>query len=521
MSSATSTATGTGSSPRPESPGAPAADGLTQVLCFAAAIGIGGSILIMIVASAVKYSPAIPPPPWQSGPPLLELVGRLPVTTTYAALWIAVVLGAVGVMAGLAAVGRGARFPARALITTALIITALFAVLPPSGSTDTLSYATFGRIEAVGHNPYVMTPNMLKRTGDPIGELAPLIWKRHGSVYGPLATIEETAAAELGGTSGPQIVFWLKLWNAIVFAGVVIGLDRMLRSDPARRARAHLLWSLNPLLIWGIVASGHLQGMATAAAFFGLAMLRIRRSQDGATAGPGVLTAVAAGALVGVATDLLLYYIILGLALAWALRRSAVALLAGGVSLGVVVLLPYLSLGSPSIHALLSRGDKATAFNFYQLFSRPLRHELPASLTLIVMLACALLALLLLARLPDAVPDLPAIQPALAVGVAFLLLWYYALPWYDAMIIPFMALYVASRLDYLVIVQLAASAFAMMPGGTPYEPPLGWLRTFAHADWFVWTPLILLGCVAAAVVLALSGAWKAALPARRVEVKPA
>jgi hypothetical protein len=521
VSSATSTAAGTGSSPRPGQPAVPAPDGATRALSFAAAIGIGGSLLIMLVASAVKYSPAIPPPPWQSGPPLLELVGKLPVATTYAALWIAVVLGAAGVMAGLAALARGARFPARPLITAALIVTALFAVLPPSGSTDTLSYATFGRIEVTGHNPYVMTPNMLKRTGDPIGRLAPLIWKRHGSVYGPLATMEETGAAELGGTSGPQIVFWLKLWNAIVFAGVVIGLDRMVRSDPARRARAHLLWSLNPLVLWGIVASGHVQGMATAAAFFGLALLRIGRTQDGGSAEPGVLAAVAAGALVGVASDLLLYYVILGLALAWALRRSAAALFAGCASLGVVLVLPYLALGSPSIHALSSRGNKATAFNFYQLFSRPLRHELPANLELLVLLGCAVLALLLLVRLPDAVPDLPAVQPALAVGVAFLLLWFYALPWYDAMIIPFLALYVASRLDYLVLVQLAAASFAMMPGGTPYEPPLGWLRTFSHADWFVWTPVILLGCVAAVIVLALSGAWKAALPARRVEVKPA
>jgi len=295
----------------------------------------------------------------------------------------------------------------------------------------------------------------------------------------------------------------------------------MLRKDQARRIRAHLLWSLNPLLIWGIVASGHLQGMATAAAFFGLAMLRVRRTQDGAASEPSVLAAVAAGALVGVAADMLLYYIILGAALVWALRRSAAARLAGGVSLGAVVLLPYLALGSPSIHALLSRGNKATAFNFYQLFSRPLRHELPPSLELLVAAGCVALALLLLVRLPDAVPDLRAVQPALAVGVAFLLLWFYALPWYDAMIIPFMALYVASRLDYLVIVQLAAAAFAMMPGGTPYEPPMGWLRTLSHADWFVWTPLILLGCVAAVIVLALSGAWKAALPAGRVEVKPA
>jgi hypothetical protein len=38
-----------------------------------------------------------------------------------------------------------------------------------------------------------------------------------------------------------------------VFLGVAYGLDRMLRSDPARRVRAHLLWTVNPLLLWGVV----------------------------------------------------------------------------------------------------------------------------------------------------------------------------------------------------------------------------------------------------------------------------
>ena len=506
MSSATSAATSTGS-PRPELPAADARARLTQALSWAAAAGIGSAILIMIVASAVRYSPAVPPPPWASGLPLLYVAGHLPVAATYAALWAAVALGGGGVIAGLAAVARGARFPAGLLLGAALVTVAVLAVLPPAGSTDSLSYATFGRIAAEGHNPYVMTPYQLDRTGDPVGRLAVLIWGHRGSVYGPLATWEERAAAGLGGASAARIVFWLKLWNAIVYLGVVFGLDRMLRSDPARRARAHLLWSVNPLVLWGVVAAGHLQGMATAASFFGLAMLRRKRAQTDSGPGPGLVSALAAGVLVGVAADLLLYYLILGLALAWALRRSPAALTAAMAGMGAVVAVPYLSLGSPSLHALLTRGGKASADNFYQLFSSSFQHELPMSAELLVMLACAVLAVALLARLPDAAGDLPAIQPALAVGVAWLFLWYYQLPWYDTMIIALLALYPASRLDYVVMVQLAAGSFAMMPGGNPFEPPLGWLRTFSHAIWFAWAPLVLLAAVAAVVLLCVSRAW--------------
>lgn len=521
MSSAATAATGTGS-PRPQQPAAADGARLTRALAWAAAIGIGSSILIMIAASAVRHSPAVPLMPWPPGWPPVELGGRLPVTATYAALWAAAVLGGGGVIAGLAAVARGARFPARLLITAAFVVVAAFAMLPPAGSTDTLNYATFGRIAVLGHNPYVMTPNQLERTGDPIGDLATQIWRRHGSLYGPLATAEQRAAAELGGTSPARIIFWLKLWNAIIFLGVVVGLDRMLRSDPARRARAHLLWSLNPLVLWGLMASGHLDAFAAAAGFFGLAIVRCRRAgpQPGsppgsppgpaepARRGPEPLVALAAGLLVGVAADFMLTYLLLALALAWGLRRWPAALLSAGAGLAVAVVPAYLWVGSPLVHSLLLRRGKVSADNFYQLFSTAYRHPLPPSADLAVVLVFAAMALLLLWRLPDAVPDLPALQPALAIGIAWLLVWYYQLPWYDVMIIALLALYPGSRLDYVMMVQLTAGTVAMMPGGSPLEPPLGWLRTFSHEIWFTWTPIVLLGCVAAVIALCLTGAWK-------------
>jgi hypothetical protein len=520
MSSVTRPATGT-DAPRPDQAAAARRARQARVLAWAAAAGIGSSILIMIVASAVRHSPGVPLMPWPPGWPPLELAGHLPVAATYAALWAAVILGGGGVIAGLAAVARGARVPARLLITAAIVAVAAFAMLPPSGSTDALNYATFGRIAVLGHNPYVMTPSELERTGDPIGRLAPQIWHRHGSLYGPLATAEQWAAAELGGTSPARIIFWLKLWNAIIFLSVVAGLDRMLRSDPARRARAHLLWSLNPLVLWGLVASGHLDVFAAAASFFGLAMVRSRQagpepgSAEPRRQGPGPLVALAAGALVGVAADFMLTYLLLALALAWALRRWPAALLSAAAGFCVVFVPGYLWVGRPLLHNLLLRRGKLSADSFYQLLSSAYKTHLPSGPDVVVVLLFAALAGALLWRLPDAVPDLPAIQPALAIAIAWLFVWYYQLPWYDVMIIGLLALYPASRLDYVVMIQLTAGSFVMMPGGTGLEPPLGWLRTFAHAVWFAWVPLVLIGCVVAVVVLCVTQSWNIGPPLRR------
>ena len=120
----------------------------------------------------------------------------------------------------------------------------------------------------------------------------------------------------------------------------------------------------------------------------------------------------------------------------------------------------------------------------------------------------------LLSTADDSKLDLPAVQPALAIAIAWLFIWYYQLPWYDTMIIALLALYPASRLDYVVTVQLTAGTFAAMPGGSTFEPPLGWLRTFSHAAWFGAVPLVLLAAAAAVLALCVSGAWKVGPPLR-------
>src|SRR5579864_4660683 len=132
-------------------------------------------------------------------------------------------LGCAGVIAGLVAIDRGARMPVRAVVAFAFLATAAFTLLPPAGSTDSISYAVNGRTAVIGHSPYVMTPLQLERSGDLVGRQIPFAeipstWTTTVSVYGPVATGAEWAAAEFGGTSLARITFWLKLEEALAFA---------------------------------------------------------------------------------------------------------------------------------------------------------------------------------------------------------------------------------------------------------------------------------------------------------------
>jgi hypothetical protein len=127
-------------------------------------------------------------------------------------------------------------------------------------------------------------------------------------------------------------------------------------------------------------------------------------------------------------------------------------------------------------------------------------------------LAFAGLAVLMLWRLPDALPGMPAVQPALAISIAWLFIWYYQLPWYDVMAIGLLAVYPASRLDWAVLGQLTAGTLALMPGvaGSLKRLRPHWLASAASLDTFRLMPVILLTCLVALVWLSLSRAWNIA-----------
>lgn len=492
-------------SARPTPPPA-APDRFARFLAWSAMASIVSAILIMIAASVVRNGwerPRIVLP--AAGPPW-ALSAHVSLTVVTAAMWTAAVLGGGGVIAGLAAMRRGARPPGRLLLAVGLAAVAAFTVLPPTGSTDALDYAAYGRMVVLGHTPYLMTPDELRATGDPVGRAAPRTWGKDVTIYGPLATAEQWAAASLGGTSAARITFWLKLWTSIAFGAVALALDRLTRSDPARRTRAHLLWSANPLLLWGLVAAGHVDAVAAAVGFLGLTLVRRRGRADE----PGALRWLAAGLLVGLAVDLKITYVLFGVGLAWAARRSLAGWLCAGAGAAIALLPSYLWVGSPAVRALLSRDSLASIGNFYQTLVGSHQYIVPHVL-LLGGLAFAAAAALMLWRLPDGVPGLPAVQPALAVSVAWLFFWPYMFPWYDAIAICLLALYPASRLDWLAIVRLTAATFAFMPGnaGFPHEHVL---KVITSDMLYYIAPAILLAVAVTLIWLCLTRRWKMGPP---------
>ncbi|HEX6520997.1 MAG TPA: glycosyltransferase 87 family protein [Streptosporangiaceae bacterium] len=410
-----------------------------------AVAAIAVSVLIMIVISAGGPNLSVPRVYGTSGPPWWHAL-HFTATFTIICLWVAMALGAAGIIAGLAAVARGGRLPVQLLIGLGVLAAVVLTVLPPAGSTDAVSYAAYGRMALIGNNPYLMTPHQLAAIGDPVGHQAiqviPGLWKGRVSVYGPVATGAEWIAARLGGGSVAHITFWLKLIELICFAAVALVLDRMLCRDPAPRLRAHLLWTANPLVLWEIVAAGHIDGLS---AVFGLAAVIVVR-RDMALAG-----AAAAGALIGLATGVKVEYALLGLAVAWACRQSIRALAAAAAGFIVIALPAYLLPGTSAIKALVTRGPGITFDTMYQLFWRPVLgytkfdvNDVPPHLELVAYLLFAAIAVLAILRLPDRTPQFPALAPALGLSLAWLFVTAFQRPWYDVMAISLLALYTAS-----------------------------------------------------------------------------
>jgi hypothetical protein len=476
----------------------------TRLLGWLAVIGMSGSILIMIATSVVRDSWMYPPIVLPAGGAPWDLRSwHISAGVATAALWIALVAGAFGVVAALVAVQRGARPSLRTLLIAAAVAVVALTVLPPAGSTDAFDYASYGRILALGHSPYVMTPYHLRIMHNAFAKSVPATWQHYVSVYGPLATLEQFLAAKLGGANAARIAFWIKLWNSLAFASVAVIMDRLLRGDPARRLRAHLLWTINPLLLWVVVASGHLDVLAAAAGLAGVLALGV---QANAGDRPGLARVVAAGALIGVAADIKINYVLFGLGLAWALRRSF-TLLAASAGAALAVLVPsYAAFGLPAVHALAARRNGTSVDSFYNAFLiSPLKHHLGV-IAAILVVAVAVLAF---RRMPDGLASRPAAQAALMLSVAWLFFWPYQFPWYDTMVVCLLVFYPASRLDWLVLARIVAGAFPNTPGNPGRSP--GRVEAYIHHfSSRVASPMVLLAAAIGLVVLCLYGHWKMA-----------
>jgi len=476
---------------------------LTRIYAGVACAGIGGALAVMIAASLTRASWMGPPMSMpRIGPPLQLTTWRIPLDNMAVALWLSAVAGGVGVAAGLLAVRRGARPRVGLIVGTAALVVAILTVLPPVGSTDSLDYMAFGRMVVLGHSPYVMVPWNLKGAHDAVGLSIPWEWGRIPTLYGPAATVEQYVAATLGGPSAARIVFWLKLVNALAFGVVAYTADRLLRSDPAGRLRAHLLWTINPLLIWQLIAAAHLDVLAVAAGLLGLVIVGGWAAAPGSRR-PPLGRVLAGGALIGLAADVKITFLLYGLGLAWALRRSLTDCAASAAAMLAVMLPGYAWFGPPAIKAIVARGNRTTADNFYQLFGRAQHGFLMKHVAVIAAVIVVGAAIVALKHLPGRDVAQPAIYAALALSTAWLFTWQYQLPSYEAMVICLLIVVPACWLDWLVIARLVAGTVALMPGN-PTPLPSHLLSRISNDTLTLGAPIVLVTALAAMLCLCLA-----------------
>ncbi|GLY91125.1 hypothetical protein Airi02_090540 [Actinoallomurus iriomotensis] len=449
-------------------------------------IALVASVAAMCATMVLGPSDAVPF--FGSTGPFLTLHASPSHAVVTALTWFAALSAGAGTLAGLYALRRGRLAGPGRLLAAGIVTACVFALLPPAGSVDILNYAIYGRIADLGRDPYVTTPFLLARTGDRVGVLLPSGWQRVPTVYGPVTTAIQWAAAHVGAGSMARIIFLLKWANAAAFAGTAVLLDRLAGPDPVRRVRACLLWTVNPIMLFWMVGSGHADVFAVF--FLVLALWLLRRPSL-----LGILGGAAGGAAVAVKASFLFPAAAL-VAVAWfgpaRIRRSVAAVLglllvAGG---------GYLLAGPAAVHSLHTRlGRKKDRYlpvpdvilNHHGLYA-----------VWMALLAVALTAFLWWrSGLPFAVwrrvPDTGLLPVAvLAFGTTLVSPLQY--PWYDAMLLPLLAvlpLRPYARLDGPLVVRGVMLAVMTLPGvrvdGYQHLAVrwlnLVWLLVFAGAVW--------------------------------------
>ena len=124
------------------------------------------------------------------------------------------ILACLGLAGMLWAHSQGWRPNPRHLLLASAGIVAIMVCLTPVGSSDTASYAAYGRIAALGGNPYTTNPlavprRPLARTPWPSATM----WKAQPSVYGPFATVIQSFAASIGGANVATTIWVLMILN--------------------------------------------------------------------------------------------------------------------------------------------------------------------------------------------------------------------------------------------------------------------------------------------------------------------
>ena len=250
---------------------------------------------------------------------LLPSLQHAPVIAS-AALYLGDILTCLGLAGMLWAHSQGWRPNPRHLLLASIGIVAIMVCLTPVGSSDTASYAVYGRIAALGKNPYLTMPVALH---DPVYlHAVGKIWTKQVTIYGPVATAIQSFAAHIGGPHVATTVWVLMILNGIAFVGIGV----LLYKTSDDKVRATLFWAANPVIIQQMVGGGHLDTFVAAVAI--AAILVARRAT-------GIWGDVVVGVLIGLGCGVKATAALIALGLAWPLlvrhewlRTARIALVA-------------------------------------------------------------------------------------------------------------------------------------------------------------------------------------------------
>jgi hypothetical protein len=434
------------------------------------ALGLGGVAFVGLCATAPRPSVATPPVllPLTS---LARDIGapHLPDIVANLVMYASIGLCCLGLAMMLWANSRGWSPNPRKVFWTAAGAIAVLVNITPVGSSDAASYAAYGRIAALGYDPYTFTPSMLPGgKHNPYTMLVSPMWQHTPSVYGPVATWTHLLAAEIGGARP-----WATIWVLMIMIGAAfLAAGYVLLRTAANPVRAVLLWVANPLLIAELVIGGHLD--AFIALFAIVAIVLARRCTT-------VWHDLAVGLVVGVAGGVKVnaIFVALGIAIplmhdrAWA-RLARIGSVAALTTLAVY----YFSYGFGALRPLGQASTMVISPTVWRLVQWLGGLAAPGSghlVTTMIGFAWPPLMLALAWYLYNRLsPDVPTVVAATcALTFAWVLVAPWSLPWYASIAWVTLALLPRNSLTRWLTLATVVLSLLHFNGGHPTNAPVG------------------------------------------------